>query len=268
MKPYWQDEEAGLTLYLGDCREILPALGLQADLMIADPPYGDTALDWDRWPEGWLKVAADHATTLWCFGSQSMFFEHLAEFQAAGWKLSQDVVGHDDDGQPIVGDVNVVWEKHNGSGFAKDRFRRVHEHALLWYRGPWEQQHHSVPRERVYDPSDRYERRNVQADTSHTGKIGAHNHVRDGHRLMRSVIKVRSMHGRSINETQKPLGIVEPLIRYSCPPGGRVVDPMCGSGTVLEVARMLGLPAIGIEGRESQCEAAARRLSALTLPVA
>jgi site-specific DNA-methyltransferase (adenine-specific) len=265
--PYWKDREAGLALYLGDMREILPALGVQAALMIADPPYGDTALDWDRWPTGWLKTAAAHTNTLWCFGSQRMFFDHLEEFRA-DWTLSQDVIGHDEDGQPVYGDVHVVWEKHNGSGFAKDRFRRVHEHALLWYRGPWDEQHRAVPRERVYDPSDRYERRNVTANLKHTGKIGPHNHVRDGKRLMRSVIKVRSMHGRSVNETQKPLGIVEPLIRYSCPPGGLVVDPMVGSGTVLEVARLLGLPAIGIEKRESQCEAAARRLDALTLPAA
>jgi site-specific DNA-methyltransferase (adenine-specific) len=265
--PYWEDRDSGLALYLGDCRDVLPALGLQADCMIADPPYAETALDWDRWPDGWLKVAAAHTTTLWCFGSQKMFFDHLDEFRA-DWTLSQDVIAHDEDGQPVYGDVNVVWEKHNGSGFAKDRFKRVHEHALLWYRGPWEQQHRDVPRERVYDPSDKYERRNVKAGIDHTGKIGPHNHTCDGTRLMRSVIKVRSMHGRAINETQKPLGIVEPLLRYSCPPGGLVVDPMAGSGTVLEAARLLGLPAIGIEKRESQCEAAARRLSALTLPAA
>lgn len=264
--PYWEDPDTGLQLYCGDMRELLPALDIQADLILTDPPFGETSLDWDTWPTGWLKTAAAHSNSLWCFGSQRMFFDHLTEFRA-DWTLSQDVIGHDDDGRPVHGDVNVVWEKHNGSGFAKDRFRRVHEHALLWYRGPWEQQQHSVPRERVYDPSDRYERRNVTADIRHTGKIGAHNHVRDGHRLMRSVIKVRSMHGRALNETQKPLGIVEPLIHYSCPPGGLVLDPFAGSGTVLEAAQLMGLPAIGIEKRESQCEAVVRRLSALTLPV-
>jgi site-specific DNA-methyltransferase (adenine-specific) len=265
--PYWEDPDTGLALYHGDMREILPQLGLQADCVIADPPYGDTALDWDTWPTGWLKTAAAHSNALWCFGSQRMFFDHLEEFRA-DWTLSQDIVGHDSNEQPVTGDVNVVWEKHNGSGFAKDRFRRVHEHALLWYRGPWDQQHRNVPRARVYDPSDKYQRSNVTATVKHTGKIGPHNRVSDGKRLMRSVIKVRSMHGRSINETEKPLGIIEPLIHYSCPPGGTVLDPMAGSCSVLEVARLLGRPAIGIEKRESQCEAAARRLDALTLPAA
>lgn len=37
MKPYYQDD--AVTLYHGDCREIVPTLG-RFDLVIADPPYG------------------------------------------------------------------------------------------------------------------------------------------------------------------------------------------------------------------------------------
>lgn len=80
--PYWQDEEAGLQLYHGDMRDILPELAVQADLVLADPPYAETSLDWDRWPDGWLKVAAAHSNAMWCFGSQRMFFDHLDEFRA------------------------------------------------------------------------------------------------------------------------------------------------------------------------------------------
>jgi len=37
MKPYYQDEY--VTLYCGDCREIVPTLG-KFDLLLTDPPYG------------------------------------------------------------------------------------------------------------------------------------------------------------------------------------------------------------------------------------
>jgi DNA modification methylase len=37
MKPYY--EHAGITIYHGDCREILPTLP-RADLVLTDPPYG------------------------------------------------------------------------------------------------------------------------------------------------------------------------------------------------------------------------------------
>jgi DNA modification methylase len=37
IKPYYQDEQS--TIYLGDCREILPSLE-KVDLVLTDPPYG------------------------------------------------------------------------------------------------------------------------------------------------------------------------------------------------------------------------------------
>lgn len=249
-QPYWEDPDAGLALYHGDCREILPALGLQADLVVADPPYAETSLEWDRWPDGWPQLAATITSSMWCFGSMRMFLDRRDEFD--GWKLSQD----------------VIWEKQSGSGFAADRFKRVHEVAVHWYRGDWRDMYHDTPRVKVYDPSDKYERRNVTAGIDHTGRIGPHNHTRDGMRLTRSVIKVRNMQGRAIHPTEKPLGILTPLLEYACPPGGLVVDPFAGSGSTLDAARQSGRRAIGIEANEEYAERAARRLSALTLPAA
>ena len=37
VKPYY--EEGGITIYHGDCREVLPTLG-RFDLLLTDPPYG------------------------------------------------------------------------------------------------------------------------------------------------------------------------------------------------------------------------------------
>lgn len=50
--PYYQD--AYITLYCGDCRELAPLVP-KARVAIADPPYGETALDWDRWPDQWPR---------------------------------------------------------------------------------------------------------------------------------------------------------------------------------------------------------------------
>ena len=44
MKPYY--EEAGIQIFHGDCREILPTLG-PVDLVLTDPPYGVGKADWD-----------------------------------------------------------------------------------------------------------------------------------------------------------------------------------------------------------------------------
>jgi site-specific DNA-methyltransferase (adenine-specific) len=243
--PYYTDEQ--VTLYLGDCRELIPALGLQADLIVADPPYGETSLAWDRWPDGWPTLAATAARSMWCFGSMRMFLDHAPEFTA--WKLSQD----------------VVWEKHNGTGFAADRFKRVHETATHWYQGDWRDVHHDTPRV-AYSGPDKHARARYDNRAAHAGAIRAVTYQDDGTRLVRSVVRAKSVRG-GLHPTEKPVGLLDPLIRYACPPGGLVVDPFAGSGSTLDAARQCGRRAVGIEANERYAEAAARRLSNLTLEV-
>ena len=242
MIPYYADE--AVTLYLGDCREILPALGVKAGCIVADPPYGETSHDWDDWPDGWLRVAAGVSRSLWCFGSMRMFLGHADEFAETRWKFGQD----------------VIWEKHNGSGFAADRFRRVHESVAHWYRGRWDDIYQDVPRVPAeFDAKDRSVSA-AAARTPHTGAIGGHRYEDDGLRLARSVQRAPSVRG-GLHPTEKPTAILAPLIAYACAPGGMVVDPFAGSGSTLDAARQSGRRAIGIEAREDYCEAAALRLS-------
>ena len=47
--------------------------------------------------------------------------------------------------------------------------------------------------------------------------------------------------------TQKPLALMERIIRASCPPDGVVLDPFCGCGTTLHAAESLGRNWIGID---------------------
>lgn len=234
----------GITLYQGDCRAILPRLDLAAaDVVITDPPYGETSLAWDLPVDGWLGLLRP-ARNLWCFGSLSFFLDHAAGFRAAGWRHAQE----------------VVWEKHNGSNFHADRFRRVHELVVQFYRGRWAELWKAPVT--TPDAARRVVRRKARPP-HHTGAIDAHTYtsVDGGPRLQRSVIRVRSCHGTAVHPTQKPLGIVTPLLAYSCPPGGLVLDPFTGSGTTLLAARLLGCCAIGIEREARYCELAVRRLA-------
>jgi site-specific DNA-methyltransferase (adenine-specific) len=47
MKPYYED--SAVTIYHGDCRDIMPELR-KADVVLTDPPYGVGLAEWDRYP--------------------------------------------------------------------------------------------------------------------------------------------------------------------------------------------------------------------------
>jgi site-specific DNA-methyltransferase (adenine-specific) len=237
MRPYY--EEAGVTIFHGDYRAAMHQIAV-ADCAIVDPPYGQTSLAWDVWPEQWPTTVSARTSSMWVFGTMRMFMDHASEF--SNLRMSQD----------------LVWEKHNGSSFHADRFRRVHESAVHFYSGAWEDIYKNPPV--TLDASKRTVRRKQRPP--HMGAIGegVFRSEDNGSRIMRSVIFEPSCHGYAENETQKPLGIIRPMIEYSCPPDGLVLDPFCGSGSVLVAAKEMGRRAIGIELREEQCEIAANRL--------
>lgn len=252
MNPYFDD--GTVSLYLGNAFEVLPALGITADLVLTDPPYNETSLEWDRWPDGWPSLAASATSSMWCFGSLRMFMDHAAEFSAAGWRMSHDVVGKDD--------IEIAWEKHNASGPNSDRFRRIHEQAALFYRGPWD----DVYRDPQRTATGVVERGRVVTqgpkEIGHRGKYRTGAWTDSGTRLLTSVLQARSLHRRGgIHPCQKPIELLMPLIRYACPPGGLVLDLFAGSGSTLDTARQCGRRAIGIEGFEPYAESAAKRLS-------
>lgn len=238
MKPYYQDPRYGITVYHGDCRELLPELS--ADVAIADPPYGETPIAWDRCVSDWIqKLVAVPA--VWMFGSLRSFLRMARFATMEGWKFSQE----------------VIWEKQNGSGFSQGRFHRVHEMVALWYRGSWNSVYHDVPRIPYDGPPKAVSER---GHTTHRGRIGVKPYIDDGTRLVRSVVAIQNEHGQAIHPTQKPVALVELLIHYSCPASGTVLDPFMGSGTTLIAAYQKKRNAIGIEKNERSCELAVRRL--------
>lgn len=225
-----------MTVLHGDCRELLRSLHEASfDAVVTDPPYGVTSLTWDVPVADWLPLvdrALKPSGSMWVFGSLRSLAPLVAQADSRDlgpWRFSHE----------------VVWEKHNGSGFQADRFRRVHEHAAHFYRGEWGAVYKSpvVTRDAV--------KRTVRSNRrpTHMGHIERTPYTSEdgGPRLMRSVIRVRSEHGRAEHPTQKPLGILRPLIEYACPPGGIVLDPFAGSGSTGVAAHEVGRRALLIE---------------------
>jgi site-specific DNA-methyltransferase (adenine-specific) len=236
--PYYDDGTC--VIYQRDCRSF--TLSGSADLVLSDPPYGETSLAWDSWPVGWVD-ALPVAPQMWCFTSLRTLLARHAAFDS--WTLGQE----------------VIWEKHNGSRFAADRFKRVHELAVHWYRGAWSDL--TINPQTTPDATARSVLPKTTLRATHMGEIqrASYRSEDGGPRLMRSVIYCRSEHGRAEHPTQKPLGILEPLIAYSTNSGALVFDPMMGAGSTLVAAKRIGRQAVGIEIEERYCEIAAKRLA-------
>ena len=233
----------------GDCRTLMPLHG-PFDMILADPPYGDTSLAWDRRVNGWLPLARDAlkpSGSLWVFGSLRSLMATADRFADAGLRYTQE----------------IVWEKQNGSSFHADRFKRVHELAVQFCRAgtPWRDIYNDV--QTTADATARTVRRKQRPP--HTGHIDAGHYVSHdgGPRLMRSVIYARNAHGRAIHPTEKPVGLLEILIRTSCPVGGLVGDWFAGSGAAGEACRLSGRRYLGCEIDAEMAEQARRRIASV-----
>jgi len=79
-----------------------------------------------------------------------------------------------------------------------------------------------------------------------------------------SVSRLHREHPERANHpTQKPLEIIERMVKASCPPGGVVLDLFMGSGTTALAARRCGRQFVGFELNPEYCAIINERLAAL-----
>ncbi|AKU23378.1 site-specific DNA-methyltransferase [Massilia sp. NR 4-1] len=81
-----------------------------------------------------------------------------------------------------------------------------------------------------------------------------------------SVSRLHREHAERVDHpTQKPLEIIERMVKASCPPDGVVLDLFMGSGTTAVAARRCGRNFVGFELNAEYCAVANARLAALEL---
>jgi site-specific DNA-methyltransferase (adenine-specific) len=73
---------------------------------------------------------------------------------------------------------------------------------------------------------------------------------------------------RADHPTQKPLEIIERMVKASCPPGGVVLDLFMGSGTTALAAKRCGRDFVGFELNPDYCAIIEQRLTALAQELA
>jgi site-specific DNA-methyltransferase (adenine-specific) len=101
MKPYY--DHAGITIFHGDCREILP--GLKADVVVTDPPYGiDYEVNWNRAVDRPRSIIGDESTL-----ARDEMLSAIGDMPAlvfGSWKATR----------PQAASLVLVWEKLGSSG--------------------------------------------------------------------------------------------------------------------------------------------------------
>jgi DNA modification methylase len=222
MTPYY--ERDGITLYHGDCREILPTLP-KVDLVLTDPPYG---IDYvSRWGStSFAKVRGDREVcTDWIpsLPPCSVVFLFTRWDVLQPWREGLESIGLK------VRDA-LVWDKRaHGAGDPTTSWAPTYELILFASQRP------------VKFVGGRPQNilRHWRVDAGATGASS----------------------GRMLcHPNEKPIPLVVDLIsKYDAPV---ILDPFAGSGTTLVAAKRLGRRAIGIEIEERYCEIAAARLEA------
>lgn len=227
--PYYADERA--TLYLGDCRDVLPVLTDTADLLLTDPPYGQ---DYRSNRGQHDKIAGDDG------GLDVRAALLLATRRLRRSRHAYIFGPWDLDDTPLTAAVELLWDKGIvGMG----------DLSL-----PWGTSHEPITFA-LHQPSKANREQGF-------GRLTAR--LRQG-----TVLRVDRTHGAGSKRhpTEKPVPLLRQLIESSSCVGEVVLDPFCGVGSTLVAAALEGRKSIGIEVEEKYAEIAARRLSAIAGPL-
>lgn len=235
MTPYYVDK--AVTLWHGDCREILPTLGA-VDHVITDPPYSDETHG-KTWrskkmaSQGYQKVSAAYdglgfsAITdeqvrqflQWCSGNCRRWVICFSDIEGV-WRWASEMRQN---GLEYV--RTCVWDKVDGTPQLTGDRPAVGAEAIVMGHPKGQKRWNSG------------------------GKRGVYRHATNGDR------------GVKPHPSTKPESLMSELLLDFTDPGELIVDPFSGSGTTGVAAKRFGRRCILIEQDEAHCEAAARRLS-------
>jgi site-specific DNA-methyltransferase (adenine-specific) len=241
-KPYYQDDT--VTLYHGDCLELMNEIpDGSVDMVMADLPYGTTACKWDSvipfeplWA-AYRRVCKKNAAIV--LTASQPFTSALVMSNVTGFSH------------------NWSWKKRPVNFLnAKKQPMRNLEDVLVFGRNL------------TYNPQGLVAKRRVNKRSNSTETNGVHGfeNVSEFTNYPHQVIEIINGE-RGSHPTQKPVALMEYLIRTYTNEGETVLDNTMGSGTTGVACINTGRGFIGIEQDEKYCGIAATRISGAVKPV-
>lgn len=244
-----------MQLMKGDCLELMKQIpDGSVDMVLCDLPYGTTACKWDSvipfdllWSE--YKRIAKKGGAIVLTACQP-FTSALVCSNLKMFKYSW------------------VWEKNKGSNFATVKYQpmREHEDVCVFADGKTIYNETRIARSEAGAAMVRSGVRSKghrDGDTSVTGNFDSghsNEHLDPDTRCARSIIKFNTEVG--LHPTQKPVALMEYLIRTYTHEGMTVLDNCMGSGTTGVACVNTGRKFIGIEMDDKYFEIAQKRIQA------
>lgn len=245
MTPYY--DHGGITIYHGDCREVLPSLaGIQCT--VSSPPYNTLGA---RLPvtgtgkkgraiQGWLDKVHTHG-----------YADDMTEDEYVAWQA--DVFGLVSHATSDDGSLFYNHKIRHRDGVPHHPLDLVRAFVGWHFRQEviWERSGSIQFNARMFAPNDERIYWLVKDATNFTWN-----------QHMASMLTVWKMHqpGHETHPCPFPSMLATRCIEATTSDGDIVLDPFMGSGTTLRAAKDLGRKAIGIELEERYCEIAANRL--------
>jgi site-specific DNA-methyltransferase (adenine-specific) len=245
-----------IDLMLGDCLEMMSEIeDGSVDLVLTDPPYGTTACAWDSiipLPEMWAllrRVLKPAGAAV--FTASQPFTSVLATSNLDWFKYCW------------------VWEKSRATGHvhARNKPMKKHEDVLVFSSGTTVHASQSASR-MTYSPQGLVKKA-VPTIRKSGGTSNAVMGARPSHKdalqefegYPHSVLRFAS-ESKTVHPTQKPVALMEYLIRTYTNEGEVVLDFTMGSGTTGVAALQAGRRFIGIEQDEDYFDIAEARIMA------
>jgi site-specific DNA-methyltransferase (adenine-specific) len=222
------------------------------DLIVADPPYclgKDYGNDSDKLdPEKYLEWSAQWIDTvipkLKATGSFYIFLT---------WRFSPEIFCYLKKKLLMLNEI--IWDRKVPSmGGSTRRFSSVHD--TIGFFAKSKDYYFDIDSIRI--PYDE-ETKKARSRSIFVGKKWLE--VGYNPKDVWSISRLHAIHAeREDHPTQKPLEVVERMIKASCPVNGIVLDPFMGSGTTAVAAHRLKRNFIGFEINSDYCEMICQRL--------
>lgn len=221
----------------GNCFERMKNISNNSiDLILTDPPYNATQNSWDK--------EVINLSLLWDEIDRIIKPNGVAIFFSCQPFTSKLIMSNLKDFR-----YTLVWKKNRPSDFlnSKKKVLKIHEDIVIFYK--------STPC--TYNPQFSYSTpyKKVKANTQETiDKNTNYNNYKspeiiqseDGRRYPTTVLEFSRVE-RPIHPTQKPVPLLEYLIKTFSNEGDMLLDPFAGSGSTLTACENTKRKVLGIE---------------------